>query len=117
MRPWSPVPEMPPQETVTLRPIVPADEPFLFALYASTRVEELQVVPWTPEQKQQFLEMQFRAQHQHYQQHYAGSAFDVIEVGGVPVGRLYVARWPTEIRIIDIAILPAWRSKGLGSDF
>lgn len=102
-------------ETVSLRPITPADEAFLLALYTSTRELELQVVPWTPEQKQQFLEMQFRAQHQYYQDHYTGSTFDVILVDGTPAGRLYVARWATEIRIIDIAMLPAWRGQGLGT--
>jgi ribosomal protein S18 acetylase RimI-like enzyme len=105
---------MPFPETVRLRPITPADEAFLFTLYASTREEELKIVDWTPDQKQAFLQMQFRAQHAHYQQHYAGSAFDVILANDVPAGRLYVARWPDEMRIVDIALLPAWRGQGLG---
>ena len=45
--------------------------------------------------------MQVDAQHQHYQEQYAGSAFDVVLVGDQAAGRLYVARWPKEIRIID----------------
>ena len=31
------------------------------------------------------------------------------------MGRLYVARWPTEIRIVDIALLPEHRNRGTGS--
>ena len=33
----------------------------------------------------------------------------------VPVGRLYVARWQDEIRLVDIALLPPSRNAGLGS--
>jgi ribosomal protein S18 acetylase RimI-like enzyme len=101
--------------TISLRPITPADESFLLALYSSTREEELLSVPWTDAQKRAFLEMQFRAQHQYYQQNYQDSTFDIILANQTPAGRLYVARWPTEIRIIDIAFLPTWRRQGLGT--
>ena len=98
-----------------LRPINPDDLPFLLALYASTREQELAVVPWDAAQKAAFLKMQFDAQHAHYQEHYAGASFDVILVAGQPAGRLYVARWPKEIRIIDIAFVPGFRGRGLGT--
>jgi ribosomal protein S18 acetylase RimI-like enzyme len=100
---------------VTLRPVGPDDGPFLLDLYASTRAEELAQVPWTDEQKVAFCRMQFAAQHQHYQEHYAGARWDVIELEGAPIGRLYVARWVDEIRIIDIALLPGFRGRGVGS--
>jgi ribosomal protein S18 acetylase RimI-like enzyme len=32
-----------------------------------------------------------------------------------PVGRLYVARWPEEIRMVDIALLPEYRDTGIGT--
>ena len=48
--------------TITLRPAVESDRPLLFKLYASTREEEMQRVPWTEAQKQAFLEMQFNGQ-------------------------------------------------------
>ena len=93
----------------------PDDELFLQVLYASTRAEELAHVDWTDEQKAKFCRMQFAAQHQHYQEHYAGSSFDVIELDGQPIGRLYVARWPEEIRVVDIGLLPEYRGGGIGS--
>ena len=93
----------------------PEDEEFLYRVYASTRAEELAAVPWTDEQKDAFLRMQFAAQHRYYQEHYPGATFDVVLVEGEPAGRLYVARWNDELRIIDIALLPAYRRRGVAS--
>jgi ribosomal protein S18 acetylase RimI-like enzyme len=102
-------------EVITLRPIGQEDEKFLCEVYASTRVTELARVPWSDEQKAAFLYMQFTAQHQYYQEHYPRAAFDVILVAGEPAGRLYVHRGADELRIVEIAILPAWRNKRVGT--
>lgn len=40
----------------------------------------------------------------------------MIVVDGEPAGRLYVARWEREIRIVDIAVLPAFRGRGVGTE-
>ncbi|MDB5902573.1 MAG: family N-acetyltransferase [Betaproteobacteria bacterium] len=100
--------------TIALRPIEASDERLLYEIYASTRVEELAAVPWSGEQKAAFLWQQFVAQHRHYQDNYPGASFDVILHDGASAGRLYVARWPQEIRLIDIAVLPAFRHAGIG---
>ncbi len=39
----------------------------------------------------------------------------MILVGGEPAGRLYVARWAEELRIVDIALLPRFRGRGVGT--
>jgi ribosomal protein S18 acetylase RimI-like enzyme len=101
---------------VALRPLIAADEPFALSVYASTREEELAHVPWSEEQKAAFVAMQFAAQSAHYAQHYTGMSSDVILVDGEPAGRLLVARWRDEIRIVDIALLPAFRARGAGSE-
>ena len=100
---------------LSLRAITEDDLPFLYAVYASTRQEELAHVLWPDEQKEEFLRFQFSAQHQHYQQNYAGASFDLILLDGQPVGRLYVARWKAEMRIVDIALLPEYRNLGIGA--
>lgn len=97
------------------RPLNAADLPFLARVYASTRMEELAVTDWSAAQKAAFLQMQFDAQHAHYQKHYTGSDFFVTERESESIGRLYLARWKSEHRIIDIAFLPEHRGKGLGS--
>lgn len=87
---------------------------FLYRVYASTRMEELAQVGWTPEQKEAFLRQQFNAQHAHYQEHFHDTTFQVVLRDGVPIGRLYVGRWPREIRIVDVALLPEHRGGGIG---
>jgi GNAT superfamily N-acetyltransferase len=100
---------------LSFRPITDADLPFLERLYGSTRVDELALTDWSDAQKAAFIAMQFSAQHAHYQKHYVGSDFFVIERGGEAIGRLYLARWRAEHRIVDIALLPAHRGGGLGT--
>jgi ribosomal protein S18 acetylase RimI-like enzyme len=100
---------------IELRPVMPEDEPLLRRVYSSTREEELQPVPWSAAEKAAFLDMQFDAQDRFYREQHVGQAFDVIEVDGEAAGRLYVARWPDEIRIVDIALLPEQRGRGVGT--
>lgn len=99
---------------LTFRPIADADLPFLARVYASTRTEELAVTPLTAEQKAAFLEAQFRLQHAHYQKHYPDADWLVMMHGGEDIGRLYVERWPSQHRIIDIAFVPKHRGRGFG---
>ena len=104
-----------PQPPLHLRSIHSEDREFLFRVYAGTRTEELALTDWDEAQKQAFLTQQFEAQHHHYQTHYPGVRLDLILLEDTPVGRLYVARWREEIRIMDIALLPDYRNRGIGS--
>lgn len=100
--------------TVTLRLESDEDEPLLLALYGASREYELSLVPWSAEQKEVFIKAQFAAQKNHYRTHYADAQFNVIMLDNQPVGRFYVFRGKSEIRIVDIALLPAYRRQGIG---
>jgi RimJ/RimL family protein N-acetyltransferase len=102
-------------DDVTMRPVTDEDRPLLFALYASTRAEEIALTPWDDEQRNAFLSMQFAAQQQHYNSYYPESEHLIILSGSIPVGRLWVDRRPEEIRILDITILPEHRGNGVGT--
>jgi ribosomal protein S18 acetylase RimI-like enzyme len=100
---------------LTFRRITDADLPFLARVYASTRAEELATVSgWSDEQKAAFVDLQFRAQHAHYQKYYPEADWLVTSHAGADVGRLYIERWPSQHRIIDITFLPEHRGKGFG---
>ena len=98
-----------------LRPVTDDDRPFLVELYGSVREPELAHVPWDDATKRAFVEQQFSAQDAHYREHYPGATLDVIEVDGEPAGRLYVHRGPSDIRIMDIALAPPFRGRGIGT--
>jgi GNAT superfamily N-acetyltransferase len=100
---------------IRLRPAAPADRAFLRDVYAATRAEELALVAWDEAARDAFLEQQFSAQDMHYRRFYPGATFDVVEVAGVPAGRLYVCRPEREIRIMDIALLADHRGRGIGT--
>jgi GNAT superfamily N-acetyltransferase len=72
------------------------------------------LVPWSDEQKQAFVSAQFKAQQEHYQKTYPDARHDVILLDGHAVGRLYVARLATEIRIVDVTLAPNYRNRGIG---
>jgi len=84
------------------------------------------LVDWTQQQKEEFLHMQFNAQHSYYHEHFCDAQFDIIESdsktrnkeseNNKPMGRLYVDRRVDDIRIIDIALLPEYRGKGIGEE-
>jgi ribosomal protein S18 acetylase RimI-like enzyme len=97
-----------------LRPETEADVPFLMRLYASTREEELALVPWGAEQKAAFLAQQFDAQRRQYR-NYIDCSLDVIEHNGAPAGRIYLQVGPSRLHLVDIALLPVWRGHGVGA--
>jgi ribosomal protein S18 acetylase RimI-like enzyme len=99
---------------LSLRAVRPDDEPFLYRLYASTRDDEMALLNWPEAQKCAFLRMQFEAQCRHYAQ-FGAADFALIERDGRPVGRLYLDRRAGEIRIVDIALLPEERGRGIGT--
>jgi len=100
---------------IILRQNVQQDDSFLFQVYASTRAEELAVVPWSVEQKDAFLRMQFNAQCQQYQFTYPAAIHQIIEYNGSPAGQWIVDRSPNETTLVDIALLPGFRNQGLGA--
>ena len=107
--------QTPATSSITCRPVGPDDHAFLLEVYASTRADEMALVPWNDDQQQAFVKMQFAGQQEHYQKTYPAANHHIILSNGRPVGRLYVARLEQEIRIVDITLLPPERNAGIGS--
>ena len=72
------------------------------------------LVDWAPGAREAFLTMQFTAQDAEYRRLNPHGSFDVIEVAGVPAGRLYVDRREGDHRVVDIALVPAYCGRGIG---
>ena len=101
-------------ESWTLRAAGAADGEFLFQVYSGTRLEELAATGWDSAQQEAFLRMQFAAQNSHYRRYFPAARFEIVQAGGIDVGRFYVDRGDCDIRLLDIALLPEYRRRGLG---
>lgn len=105
---------MPAESPVTLRPARPDDEPFLLAVYASTRGDLQQIPGWDDRRREALIAMQSRAQAADYRGRFPDSGYQIVLFEGTPVGRLFVHRGLGEIRLVDIALLPEYRGRGIG---
>ncbi|HEV7886791.1 MAG TPA: GNAT family N-acetyltransferase [Acidimicrobiales bacterium] len=106
---------------IRLRPAGPEDREFLLSVYASTRTDEVAILPWDDAQKAVFLRQQAEAQDADYRRRSPDAQFLVVEYDGQDVGRLYRAEVPgvdgrpVGLRMMDVALLPEWRSRGIGT--
>lgn len=101
--------------SVPLRPATALDGVFLFRLYVTTRDLEMSILPWPVERKESFLRSQFEARELHYSHSFTRADNLVVLFEDAPIGRLYIDRGEFEIRIIDFALLPEYRGKGIGA--
>lgn len=103
---------------ITFRDATPKDRAFLGELYISTRQDELSVTGWPPEMIRAFLQQQFEAQTAHYELHYLqhGAIFRIILERGQAVGRFYTFEGNEELRVVDIALIPEARGRGIGTE-
>jgi GNAT superfamily N-acetyltransferase len=102
-------------EELGLRRALSDDAGLLYRIYASTRDEELAAVPWDAATKEAFLRMQFAAQDSYYRSTFRNASYDLVVRGGEVLGRLYVDRGEQAWLVIDLALLPEQRGKGLGT--
>jgi ribosomal protein S18 acetylase RimI-like enzyme len=98
-----------------LVPVKPTDKPFLKELYCVSRDFEMAYLQWPETEIRSFLESQFELQTKHYNTHYKNGNFDLIRINGRNIGRLYIFRRPSHIRVMDITILRAYRNQGIGT--
>ena len=111
-----------PQLALHLREEAAGDLDFAASLYASTRLAELAVVPWSDAEKATFCRMQFNAQHTHYAAHYPGVQFMIIERDADEqreqcerIGRVYIEQTPAAMLLMDITLSPEQRGGGIGA--
>jgi len=100
---------------IELRPTEPTDRDFLLSVFESSRAVELAIVAWSEADRRAFVVSQFDAQDTYYRQTYPDGQFLVILLDGELVGRLYLGRIDDELRVIDIALLPDRRGRGIGT--
>ena len=98
--------------TTRLRPVTPADGAFLRELLADAFASGA----WDDAAGQAVLDLQLAARDAHRRTHFPGATSDVVEVDGRPAGRLAVHRGPTDIRVVDVALVARMRGRGIGTE-
>lgn len=98
---------------VSLRPIHPDDEDFLYELFCQTAGDGLNGLD--PGPRNAILRMQFTAQLQTYSAEFPKADHQIIMLDGRGIGRVLVERTEAEHRGVDIALLPEYRSGGIGT--
>jgi len=102
--------------TVTTRPMVDEDDAMLlFELYACAHSEELSRSGWKTPQQRSFFRWQAQVQEQHYCRRHAHLERRAICVNGFSAGRILIDRPDDCFRIVDFAILPSFRGRGIGT--
>lgn len=103
------------EDSVTFRPATNTDKDFMLELYQSSRGDDLRELGWEESRISEFLKFQHQAQEQFHKTDYQDTTDEVVMVEGQAAGRLIVQRLEHEIRCVDLAIVPAHRSAGLGT--
>jgi ribosomal protein S18 acetylase RimI-like enzyme len=73
------------------------------------------VAGWEDGAREQFLDLQFRAQRLGWAARFPDAEHELILLDRRPVGRLCIAWSQDECRVVDVALLPAYRELGLGA--
>ena len=96
---------------LALRPATDADLPFLRELFAATR-PDLALLPEPV--RTSVLAMQFEGRQGAYAASHPGSRDHIVEENGRPVGRLLVHDAAEARTLVDVALVPDARGRGLG---
>ena len=98
-----------------LRPERDEDAPFRFKLFCESRPAEFALLQLDPAVFEQLMRFQFHAQTVTYRANFPDARFDIIERDRAPIGRIVVNRPGTMLHIVDQAIVPELRNRGLGT--
>ena len=115
MNSWSESFQLTDNGTVELRPVSESDNDFLLSVYASTREDELAQAEWVEGQKEMFLRWQFDMQRREYESRFPDADYRVILVDQQPAGRIWIGADDKQIRLLDIALLPEFQNRGVGT--
>ena len=101
--------------TPTLRAPMPDDLPFFFELFRASHGQALTCLPLDHGAVESLLQMQFNSRERSFRSRFGDAGLRVVLAGDRPIGRVWVARNSAEMRLVDIALLPEFRGKGIGA--
>jgi RimJ/RimL family protein N-acetyltransferase len=94
-----------------LRPEREEDQDFRYRLFRDSRPPEFALL--APAAFEEIMTQQFHAQILSYLSQFPQARFDIIELSGEPIGRIVVDRLGSVLHLVDQAIVPRWRGRGV----
>jgi len=98
---------------IHLRPQCAEDADFLFVLFCSAREADFALLPQA--QRESLLLFQCQAQARDYAARFPRSKHFIIEFGEQRAGRVLLNRGADELRVVDIAVVPELRGRGIAT--
>lgn len=102
-------------QILTLRPTRADDQEFLYRLFYSVHAEKLQLVSLSAEEKTRLVELMYQGYSHHYNSLAPISDDRLVLLDTEAIGRMILLQTREEIRLADLAILPQYRQRGIGS--
>ena len=101
---------------ISLRPAQDGDEPFLKRVHTVRGIGSSRRCsrPDEAELYHKVMAQQYDSQHRFYFANYDTAHYGIIQWTDQPIGRLYVDYRDDEVRVLEIAILPDYRGRGIG---
>ncbi|MGE5703062.1 MAG: GNAT family N-acetyltransferase [Clostridia bacterium] len=96
-------------------PACPDDEGFLYELFAATRRGEIASWGFNQQEGELLLQMQFKGQSQSYAMNYPDAKRHLLVVENEKIGSIVVLTTDQEIRLVDLALLPHYGNRGIGT--
>lgn len=100
---------------LSIRPVQPGDEVFLYRLMHDTIAEQLYSDLWDEKIREPLLKMQVEAQRSAYASNYPNADDGIIVWDGADIGRMIVYRGHHWHQLVDFTILKQYRGKGIGT--
>jgi GNAT superfamily N-acetyltransferase len=97
-----------------LRPCDASDDAFLYDVFCTTWASEVAALP-NQNLARHVLRIQHIAQERRFASRYPGHERFVVVEDGEPAGRLYVHLKGPVVNVVDLTLLPSFRSRGIGT--
>ena len=98
-----------------LRPALWEDNAFLAELYADVHASEFASLDLSAAHLAQLLALKFKAQRMDFAARFPDADHSIISVENTGIGHLLLNETPTEIQLIDVALLTPLRGAGAGA--
>ena len=101
--------------SVAKRPERASDDAFRHALFCVSRPPGADLAGCDGALRDALLRQQYAGQTATYRARYPAAQFAIVLIDDTPIGRLVIDRGCEAFTLVDIALLPVWRGRGIGT--